>query len=133
MKSGKKLLFIVHDAANNKIKFIYKEGIKMGGNWEKTFDPLYEFKKIINKIYRTEPENSLHGLLVKGETMSKSSNGTPDVWESDFSLVGLVGIYNDGGIFEWEEVEDFESGETYRLSKLTSVPIALGLSLPVNT
>jgi len=127
MKKGKKLLFIVRDNANNKIKFIYREGIKMGGNWEKTFDPLYEFKKIINQIYRTEPENSLHGLLVKG------SDGTPDVWESDFSLAGLVGIYNDGGIFEWEELEDFESGETYRLSKLTSVPIALGLSLPVNT
>jgi hypothetical protein len=118
MKRGKKLLFVV-GGPDSHVDFIYTRKIKMTKKWESTFDPLAEFQKIVRQVYGRgvdDPGNKIPGLLVRGE------EDLPDIWESDFSLLGLVGIFDGGGPFEWEEVEDLEPGEPYRLSRLTFVP-----------
>ena len=125
--NAKKLLLIV-SGRGNQVDFIYTGKIKMTRKWEKSFDPLAEFQKIVRQVYGEGSDdhgNSIPGLLIRGE------HDLPDTWESDFSLLELVGIYVGGGAFEWEEVEGIESGETYRLSRLTSVPTYAG-SRPID-
>jgi len=127
---GKKLLFII-GAPDNRVDFIYTGRFKMTRKWKETFDPLAELQKIVRHVYvegSDDHGSNIPGLLIRGE------EDLPDLWESDFSLLGLVGIYDGGGPFEWEGVEDIEPGEPYRLSRLTSTPsgnTTLALSVPV--
>ena len=127
---GKKLLFVV-GAPGSQVDFIYSGKIKMTKKWERTFDPLAEFQKVVKQVYGRGVDdhgNEIPGLLIRGE------EDLPDTWESDFSLLGLVGIFDGGGPFEWEEVEDIEPGDTYRLSRLSATPsgnTTLALSVPV--
>ena len=122
--NGKKLLFVV-GSPDNKVNFIYTPPIKMGKKWQKTFDPIAEFQRLLHSVYGEDAESNEHGLLTNGK------DGYPDVWESDFSLVAIVGIYEGGGSLEWEEVEP-KPGETHRLSRLTAVPHPLMGSVPVH-
>ena len=101
----KQLLYITSNGHN--INY-YIENFREGRNWHKEFDPIDSWNKI-------------------AESLGKETNVFGQYEET---LVSLVGIFNDGGIYDFEEVEDTKVGEVVRLSRLTSFPTLTG-NIPI--